>query len=162
MRERARWGGGPIPEIQPVDTGYHVPYRLLLLALLVLAVAFLVLAPIAKALWRRRMLHRAREPRDLVLATYRMFDGGAADLGLGRAHGETLAEHRDRLARTVHFSDGHLHRLTAATTRAAYSDRPVSEDEARETGRAARSALHDMRREAGLVRRVAGFYRLGV
>ena len=162
LRERARWGGGPIPEVRPIDTGYHVPYRLLLLALLVLAGAFLVLTPIAKALWRRRMLHRTREPRDLVLATYRVFDGGAADLGLGRARGETLAEYRDRLARTVRFSDGHLHRLTAATTRAAYSDRPVSEDEARETGRAARTALHDMRKEAGLVRRIAGFYRLGV
>src|SRR6266540_1711272 len=49
---------------------------------------------------------------------YRLLDGEAADLGLGRAGGETLAEHRDRLTGTVRFSDGHLDRLTAAAIRA--------------------------------------------
>ena len=159
-RESARWRGGQVPEIGPIDTGYYVPYGLLLLAFLVLTAAFLVLTPMVKALWRRRMLRRAREPRELVLAAYRVFDGGAAELGLSRADGETLTEHRDRLTRVVRFSDGHLLRLTAAATDAAYSDHPVPEDEAREAVRAARVALRDMRKEAGFFRRLAGTYRL--
>jgi len=159
-RERARWHGTSIPEVEPIDTGYHVPYGLLLLALLVLAAAFLLLTPVVKALWRRRMLHRARGPRELVLAAYRVFDGRAADLGLGRADGETVAEHRDRLTGAIRFSDGHLRRLTLAATRAAYSDHAVREDEAREALRASRVALRDMRKETGFARRVAGIYRL--
>jgi hypothetical protein len=139
-----------------------VPYRQLLRALLVLLGAFLVLMPIGKALWRRRLLHRAHNPRELVLATYRVFDGEAADLGLARAGRETLVEYRDRLVRTVAFSDGHLERLTATTSLAAYSDRPITDGEAREAARASRATIRDMRRDRGPVRRIRGVYRPGV
>ena len=147
----------PVP-----DTGYSIPYRLLFLALMALALLLLITVPIVKAAWRRRTVHGARDPDTLVLRVYRVFDGEAADLGLGRADGETLAEHRDRLAAAVRFSDGHLDRLTAAAIRAAYSGRPTTEAEAREALRDARTAIRDIRSDAGLVRRLRGVYRPGL
>ena len=150
-------GGTTVP-----DAGYSIPYRLLFLALLALAVLLLVTIPIVKAAWRRRTVHGARDPDALVLGAYRVFDGEAADLGLGRAAGETLIEHRDRLAAVVRFSDGHLGRLTAAAIRAAYSGRPTTEAEAREVLHDARTAIRDIRSDAGLLRRLRGVYRPGV
>ena len=144
------------------DTGYSVPYRLLFLALLALAVLLLVTVPMVKAVWRRRMVHSARDPDALVLRAYRVFDGEAADLGLGRAEGETLAEHRDRLAAAVRFSDGHLDRLTSAAIRAAYSGRPTTEAQAREVLHDAHTAIRDIRSDAGLLRRLRGIYRPGL
>ena len=96
----------------PEEPGYSIPYGLLLTIVLVALGVLLVLVPIVKVAWRYRALHRRREPREAVLAAYRVFDGEAADLGLGRSSGETLVEHRDRIASTVRFSDGHLARLT--------------------------------------------------
>jgi transglutaminase-like putative cysteine protease len=156
---RRRRGGveTPIP-----DTGYSIPYRLLFLALLALAALLLITVPIVKAAWRRRTVHGARDPDTLVLRAYRVFDGEAADLGLGRADGETLAEHRDRLAAVVRFSDGHLDRLTIAAIRAAYSGRPTTELEARDALRDARTAIRDIRSDAGLLRRLRGVYRPGL
>jgi transglutaminase-like putative cysteine protease len=158
-----RGGGGfDVPSPAPVleeGPDYSIPYRLILevvlLALAILAIAF----PIAKWLWRSMMLHRSREPRELVLSIYRVFDGEAADIGLGRRDGETLAEYRDRLDSTVSFSDGHLSALTTTATRAAYSPDPIDREEAIAAARAARTAIRDMRRGAGLTRRLAGVYR---
>jgi hypothetical protein len=97
-----------------------------------------------------------------VLGAYRLFDGEAADVGLGRRPGETLTEYQQRLARRVRFSDGHLARLTAAATRAAYSGSGVGREDARNALRDARAAIRDVRREAGVVRRVLGVYRPGI
>ncbi len=154
---RGRTGASTVPEI-----GYSIPFRFLLMVLLALAVLLLVTVPIVKAAWRRRMVHGARDPDALVLRAYRVFDGEAADLGLGRAKGETLAEHRDRLAAAVRFSDGHLDRLTAAAIRAAYSGRPTTEAQAREVLHDARTAIRDIRSDAGLLRRLRGVYRPGL
>jgi transglutaminase-like putative cysteine protease len=144
------------------DTGYSIPYRLLFLALLALAALFLIAVPIVKAAWRSRTVRGARDPDALVLRAYRVFDGEAADLGLGRASGETIAEHRDRLTGTVRFSDGHLDRLTIAAIRAAYSERSTSGAEARDALRDARTAIRDIRSDAGLLRRLRGVYRPGL
>lgn len=144
------------------DPGYSIPYGLLFLVLLGAGVLLLVAVPVAKAVLRRRMVHRVRQPRELVLASYRVFDGEAADVGLGRAEGETLAEHRDRLAGTVRFSDGHLDRLTEAAIRAAYSRRPVTASEARDAVRDARTAIRDIRKDAKPFRRILGIYRPGI
>jgi hypothetical protein len=148
--------------IEPIDTGYRIPYGLLFLALVALLGAFLLLMPIAKALLRRRLLHRAKGPRESVLAAYRLFGGETSDLGLARAPGETMAEYRDRLLGTIAFSDGHLQRLTDAAARAAYSARPVSDEQAHEAAEAARIAIRDIRRDRGSVRRITGVYRLGL
>ncbi|HEU4355262.1 MAG TPA: DUF3488 and transglutaminase-like domain-containing protein [Actinomycetota bacterium] len=168
-RRGGRGVGGPgIPgRLAPhpsatTEPSYEIPYGLLLTIALVMLVAILVLVPIVKAVWRYQALHRRREPREAVLAAYRVFDGEAADLGLGRRTGETLAEYRDRIGSTVRFSDGHLRTLTAATMRAAYSSDLPDPDDVREAARAAHTAIRDMRRSTGLVRRVTGIYRPGM
>ena len=158
-------GGGPLPafgETGADGSGYDIPYGLLLTILLIGAVVLAVVVPIAKAAWRYAMLHRHREPRELVLAVYRVFDGEAADLGLGRHEGETLVEYGDRIATQVSFSDGHLATLTRAAMRAAYSAEPPEREDALGAARSARTAIRDMRRSAGVVRRITGIYRPGL
>jgi hypothetical protein len=144
------------------EDGYSIPYRWILLGLGVAGLLVLVVTPIAKWVWRRRALRRSRPPRELVLAAYRVFDGRAADLGLGRREGETLHEHRARLAAAAAVSDGHLGRLVQAAGRAAYSDRPPTTEQAAQAIRDARTAIADLRRDAGPARRLIGMYRPGL
>lgn len=161
--DRRREFIGDLPTTTVEDPkSYRIPYGLLLRIVLLIAAVLVVLVPLVKALWRRRILRHSREPRQLVLAAYRVFDGEATDLGLGRAEGETLAEYRERLEATVAFSNGHLRTLTATAVRAAYSADPPRRDEALEAARAANTAIRDMRRSAGFVRRVRGIYRPGL
>jgi len=143
-------------------SGYSVPYRLIFLGLLILLGVLLVVVPIAKSAWRRRLLRRSRDPREHVLAAYRVFDGEAADLGLGRREGETLDEHRARLAAAIAFTDGHLGRLTTQATRAAYAADGPTPEEARSAVADAHEAIRELRRDAGLIRRIVGTYRPGV
>ncbi|HEY2964719.1 MAG TPA: transglutaminaseTgpA domain-containing protein [Actinomycetota bacterium] len=156
----------PLPSIgatgTPDGSGYSVPYRLIFLGLLILLGVFLVVVPIAKSAWRRRLLRRSREPREHVLAAYRVFDGEAADLGLGRREGETLDEHRARLAASIALTDGHLGRLTTQTTRAAYAAEAPTPEEARSAVEDAHEAIRELRKDAGLIRRIVGTYRPGV
>jgi hypothetical protein len=139
-----------------------VPYRLIFLGLLILLGVILVVVPIAKSAWRRRLLRRSRDPREHVLAAYRVFDGEAADLGLGRREGETLDEHRARLATAIAFTDGHLGRLTTHATRAAYAADAPTPEEARSAVEDAHASIRELRRDAGLIRRIVGTYRPGV
>jgi hypothetical protein len=62
----------------------------------------------------------------------------------------------------VRFSDGHLETLTSAATRAAYSGEPIALDVASGATLAARMTIRDMRRSAGLMRRITGVYRPGL
>ena len=142
--------------------GYGALYRWLLIALLCLGGLLLVGIPAVKTTWRRMALRRRRPPAERVLATYRVFDGEAADLGLGRARGETLVEYRDRLSGSVRFSDGHLERLTESASRAAYGNQPATDVDAREALQSAKVAIRDMRHNVGTLRRVLGIYRPGV
>ncbi|MEX2420555.1 MAG: transglutaminase-like domain-containing protein, partial [Actinomycetota bacterium] len=142
--------------------GYSVPYRLIFLVLLIAFGVLLVVMPIVKWGLRRSVMGRARDPRARVLAAYRVFDGEAADLGMGRREGETLEEQRARLAAAVAFSDGHLGRLATAATRAAYGPHAPSQEEADGTARDARIAIRDLRKSAGTIRRIAGIYRPGL
>lgn len=143
-----------------VPRSIPIPYGLLIRALLAVAGALALVIPAGKWLSRRLHLRSANQPRGIVLATFQVFAGRAADLGLGRRDGETLAEYRRRLEADVRFSDGHLSRLTDIAARAAYSPRAPSDEEVREAAGAARTAIRDMRRDRGVVRRVAGIYRL--
>jgi transglutaminase-like putative cysteine protease len=156
----------PLPSIgaaaDPDGSGYSVPYRLIFLGLLIALGVLLIVVPIAKSAWRRRLLRRSREPREHILAAYRVFDGEAADLGLGRREGETLDEHRARLAAAIAFTDGHLGRLTAQATRAAYAAEAPSPEEASSAARDAHRAIRELRQDAGLIRRIVGTYRPGV
>jgi hypothetical protein len=152
---------GPPPDVgaPPEEAGFPLGtvVVLVLVALAVLAVS----VPLTKKVVRRVRVRRASEPREVVLAAYRLFEGEAADAGLGRRPGETLWEHRIRLRTRVRFSDGHLDRLTGITGRAAYSTRTVSDDLAREAVGAAGVAARDVRRSVSVGRRVAGWYRIG-
>jgi hypothetical protein len=141
---------------------YRLPVLLLLFALLALAAILVIVLPVVKAVVRRVRMARAGPPREVVLSTYRSFSGSAADLGLGRAQGETLREFRDRLRREVRFSDGHLHRLTAIVDRAAYSEQDVTTDDASEAVSSARRALKEMRRSTPVGRRLLGVFRPGL
>ena len=152
-------GTAPTPE---EESGYSVPYRLILLGLLVLAGILLIVIPIVKTSARRVLLRRSRDPREHVLAAYRVFDGEAADIGMGRREGETLEEHRARLMATVAFSDGHLGRLTSAAARAAYASEEPTREEADGSVRDAHAAVKDLRKQAGLLRRIVGTYRPGL
>jgi transglutaminase-like putative cysteine protease len=153
--------GFPVPE--PVDEhGYSIPYRWILAGLAAVAGLLLLFTPIAKWVWRRRLLRAPRDPRDRILAVYRVFDAKAADLGLGRREGETLEEHRARLSAAVALSDGHLDHLAAVAARAAYAEDPPSPEEANQAVRDARTAIGDLRRDAGWVRRIIGTYRPGI
>ncbi len=150
-------GGSGVPE-----SGYSIPYGRILLLLLALAVLLLIAVPVVKMVVRRRLVRGVRDPGELMLRAYRVFDGEAADIGFGRMQGETLAEHRDRLSAAIRFSDGHLDRLTRAAARAAYSTDLPSRAEAREVVHDARTAIRDVRAEAGFLRRLRGIYRPGV
>jgi transglutaminase-like putative cysteine protease len=155
----------PLPSIETTQTdgsGYSVPYRLIFLGLLIALGVLLIVVPIAKSAWRRRLLRRSREPREHVLAAYRVFDGEAADLGLGRRDGETLDEHRARLAAAIAFTDGHLGRLTTRATRAAYAAEAPTPEEAKASVEDAHRAIRELRKDAGLVRRIVGTYRPGL
>jgi transglutaminase-like putative cysteine protease len=164
--EHAVAGDVPLPSIGTVDvpdrSGYSVPYRKIFIGLLVAFVLFLIVVPIVKAVARRRLLRRSREPREHVLAAYRVFDGEAADIGLGRREGETIEEHRARLATSIAFPDGHLGRLTSLAARAAYAPQAPSRSDADASAEDARMAIRDLRKEAGLVRRITGTYRPGL
>ncbi|HET7237229.1 MAG TPA: DUF3488 and transglutaminase-like domain-containing protein [Actinomycetota bacterium] len=147
---------------QEDEGGYSIPYRWIVIGLLAALAVLLVVVPIVKSAWRRTLLRRHREPRDRILAAYRVFDGEATDLGLGRRDGETLEEHRVRLAATVAFSDGHLGRLASATGHAAYGSSPPTSEQAHEVAEDARKAIRDLRRDAGWLRRAVGTYRPGI
>ncbi len=154
----------PLPSVgtQTDGSGYSVPYRLIFLGLLIALGVLLIVVPIAKSAWRRRLLRRSREPREHVLAAYRVFDGEAADLGLGRRDGETLDEHRARLAAAIAFTDGHLGRLTTGATRAAYAAEAPTPEEAKASVEDAHRAIRELRKDAGLIRRIVGTYRPGL
>jgi transglutaminase-like putative cysteine protease len=155
----------PLPSTETTQTdgsGYSVPYRWIFLGLLIALGVLLIVVPIAKSVWRHRLLRRSREPREHVLAAYRVFDGEAADLGLGRRDGETLDELGARLAAAIAFTDGHLGRLTTQATRAAYAAQAPTPEEAKATVEDAHRAIRELRKDSGLIRRIVGTYRPGL
>jgi hypothetical protein len=151
----------PTPSAAPAEPGYGLPVGLLVLGLLVLGAGALLAFPLAKTGRRAVALRRRRGPRERVLAAYRVFDGEAADLGLGRRPGETVLEHRDRLAQAGRSLDGHLDALVAATVRAAYAPEALGPQDAELATRAARAAIRGLRRDVGAARVLLGIYRPG-
>lgn len=153
-----------IPELsgQEGGRGAAVSPRLkLALGIAGLVVLAGALIPAVKLLLRRRRLRRAATPGERILATYRVFSGRAADLGLARGVDETPREYAERLRRDVH-ADGYVRSLTHATTLAAYSSSPLSAESAQQAHRDARDAIRELRREVPFLRRVAGLWRPGL
>jgi transglutaminase-like putative cysteine protease len=157
----------PINRSLPTSTGATTPTPqtdvrsgLLLAWLALLGVAVLAGIPLVRWVRRRARLRRAeREPRALILATYDVFSERAADLGLGRGPGETPREYRRRIEATDVLTDGHMERLTGTVVRAAYSARPVTDDDASDASADADHVIRDLRRATPLRRRILGIYR---
>lgn len=126
-----------------------------------LVLALLLSVPLVRLGRRRLAVRRARAPRDRVLAAFGYLAQHAADVGLERRPNETVLEYRDRLRRSVRFSDGHLERVTGLVTVAAYTDRPLSPEDAEAAVTSARAAARDIARSVDAGRRLAGLYRLG-
>jgi hypothetical protein len=135
------------------------PWFRLILGLLTLGAVAAVGIPAGKRLARHLAIRRARSPRDRVAAAWRAFEVGAADLGLGRRPGETVAEYGARLRSEVEFSDGHLERITGAAGRAFYASDGISPTDADEAGRTVSPLLRDLGRHAGPARRMVGAVR---
>jgi hypothetical protein len=145
--------GGPGGELLqgPRETdGRALP----LIALVVVAAVVVLVA--ARHIRRRYELFRARSPEERVVAAYGLFESLAGDVGLGRRTGETPQEYQARLRRSVSFSDGHLERVTLLTGHALYSGENVPETAARDAVAAAKAAARDVRRHAGMRKRVLG------
>jgi transglutaminase-like putative cysteine protease len=132
---------------------------LVILALAILLVLGAIGIPLWKVAWRRRQLRRARSPRELSLAAYRVFASRAADVGFGRWPGETLPEYRARLRRELRSPNGDLDRLTQIVAAAAYRPQPPTREEAREAVRSGRSAIAAVNRDVPRLRRLAGVLR---
>jgi transglutaminase-like putative cysteine protease len=132
-------------------------------AIAAIAVALLLVLlaiPVWKVVGRRLAMARARDARQRVLAAYTVLTDQAGDVGLRRRGGETLGEYRRRLEAAVRFSDGYLGRLTGLAAAAAYSDREVLPEHAREAAECAREAGADIRRSSGRAKVALGWFRL--
>lgn len=157
--------GGPDVAAPPVGGGSRATASLramLFTGFAIAALLALVAIPLVRWWWRRRRLHRARgEPKRMVLATYQVLAQRAADLGVGPAPGETPREYLRRLEASDRLGDGHLARLTALATRAAYAPGPLGPDDALDAEADAREVLRSLRRTTPPLRRLAGAYRRG-
>jgi hypothetical protein len=152
--------GGPVPiPARPPTERPRMPWLRMILALLTLGAVAAVGIPAGKRLARHLAIRRASTPRDRVTAAWRAFEIGAADLGLGRRPGETVAEYRTRLRFEVEFSDGHLDRITTAAGRAFYAADGIAPADADAAGRTVSPLLRDLGRHAGPVRRMVGAVR---
>jgi transglutaminase-like putative cysteine protease len=116
--------------------------------------------PAFKAARRRLMLRGAGRPAEIVLASFRVLDDRAWDVGLGRLPAETLREYGRRLVGSVHGLDGALEELTALAGRAAYSEDGLSAHQAERARSAARRAARIIHRSVPLERRLVGSLRL--
>jgi transglutaminase-like putative cysteine protease len=146
------------------SSGDTIPVPLGTLALLTIGLAVLVVIaiPFLRAARRRRRLHAARAPRELILATYNVFGERAAELGWAKGAGETPQEYRARLADLDGLGDDgreRLARMTSTVVRAAYAPRDPDEDAPRDTTEDAEVVLHALRDTTSWKQRVLGLYR---
>jgi transglutaminase-like putative cysteine protease len=142
------------------DDGGPTPWRRwALVAAMILIVLLALSIPAGKMAVRRVRLSRAGEPRDRVLVAFELMSLAASDVGLGRKPHETLQEYRIRLRAEVASLDGDLDRLTNLTTAAAYSGEQLTLQDAAVAVASGRRATGDMRKAAGAVRRMVGWFR---
>jgi hypothetical protein len=80
----------------------------------------------------------------------------AAELGLAREPGETPVEYLSKVTTSGRLENGHLHRLTATTIRAAYApDEPTADDALDATGDA-NEVIDELRRSSTVRERIVG------
>ena len=153
-----RTGRGPDAAVRPVPEPGRLPSPLLLM--LAIAAAGAIVLAAARGATRRVAVARARTPADRVKVAYRVFEAAAADVGLGRWRGETLGEYGERLRREISGSRSRLERIGALVSRTAYSRRSPEREAGREALGLSRGLIRDVRRRAGLLRTIAGAFRL--
>jgi alkylhydroperoxidase family enzyme len=117
---------GVAPTVATSASGRDRPltFGTLLAAAAAILVVIGVVIPIGAWIRRRRRLHAARDPREVILARYDVFADRARELGWQKAPGETPEEFRRRLAANEALGDEGrvpLSRLTAVVIRAAYA-----------------------------------------
>ncbi len=155
-----RGATGPSGTIDIADDRPFISARMALLLGAIVAGLVLLLVPPVRALRRRVRLRRAAdEPRRLILETYEVFTERAAGLGLGRGAGETLDEYRRKVLETGYLSNGHLDRLTKLASAAAYSHHEPDDEQARDAGTAAETAIREIRQAVGPATWFVGLYR---
>jgi Transglutaminase-like superfamily/Domain of unknown function (DUF4129) len=125
-----------------------------LIAVVLVAAAILLVA--GRSVRRRYELFRARSPHDRVIAAYGLFESLAGDVGLGRRRGETPLQYQNRLRGSVPSHSSQLERLTVLLGRALYSLAVLTRTQARDAVAAAKAAAREVRRHAGLRKRVLG------
>ena len=143
------------PQAKRDSGGSSVPW----IAFVVVA-ALVGVIPLAKTLWRRQVVRRARTPRDRVLAAYSTMSAKAADLGLGRRDDETIGEYATRLKAMSLFSDGHLDRLTQLAGVAAYGSGDVPLPSAKEAVDISRTVAKEISRSRDAPTRVLALFRV--
>jgi hypothetical protein len=157
--------GGPVAgdlSRGPVPVDEALPYGRLGLLLLGIALAFAVAIPLVREARRRRRLRAAHEPRELILTTYDVFAERAAELGWGRAPGETPREYRERLEAANGLDDGvrsSLDRMTATVVRAAYAPTVPDTTASEVTTADASAVLTALRHKTSWRQRLVGLYR---
>jgi len=154
--------GGTIDGPTGPNDDTPIPLGPLALAGLVVALLAAIGFPLLNASRRRRKLHAAHEPRELILATYDVFADRAAELGWPRAPGETPEEYRGRL-RSVEGLDKEdqerLTRMTRTVVRAAYAPGEPDATVSHQAADDAREVLHALRDTASWKQRLMGMYR---
>ena len=151
-------GGRPIPE-EPVGA----PIRDIPIGPIAAGLGVLVLlaVPLARRLLRRRRIARARTSRERALAALAFVDAVGRDLGAGRERSETVREFAERLVGAHPDLVEDVGTLMTVVDRAAYGgDAPTDADASRAVA-AARGAAATLARDAGVVRRLVGAYRVG-
>jgi len=83
----------------------------------------------------------------------------ARDVGLGRRPFETMWEYRSRLKASIGSLDGEFDRLTGLAGRAAYSERPITPQQAEGAVAVASRAAREIRRSTGMGMRITGWFR---
>jgi len=152
-------GGGDLSAAAPERTSSR-PIGVLALAAAILGLLAAIGIPLLHRARRRRLLHAARDPRTLILATYDVFGERAGELGWGRSPGETPDEFRGRLSKAEALADDpRLARMTAAVVHAAYGPSQPDEQAARDVADDAAAVLHDLRDAVPLRQRLLGLYR---
>ena len=125
--------------------GYSVPYRLILLGLLILIGVLLVVVPIASPRGRRRPASLARAARARPGRVPGVRRGGRRPR-VGPPRGRDPRRAPRPAGRGDRFADGHLGRLTTQATRAAYAADSPTPEEARSAAEDAHGAIRSSAR----------------
>jgi hypothetical protein len=155
-------GGGPSTATTPTAADRRVTLGALLAAAAALLGVLGIAIPVTRGIRRRRRLHEARDPREVILARYDVFADRARELGWQKSPGETPEEFRRRLAAFEALGEEGrepLSRLTMTVVRAAYAPSEPGGDAVQMVEADTTAVLHRLREVTPFTQRLAGHYR---